>query len=779
MNRVAASLAVCAALVAATLEAGQGPVPVAAATPAPTGSEGLPFAITGPPPPEPPSVIRRDPSGRATVRAVRLASPLRIDGKLDEPIYETVPSMSDFIQQDPVEGAPATEKTEVWVFFDADNFYVTARCWESRPDRMVANEMQRDSRNVPQNESVGIAIDTFYDHRNSMVFEMTSLGGRYDGQVTNERNMNNSWNPVWRFATGKFDRGWVVEERIPFKSIRYRPGTTQIWGFNVRRRNQWKNETSYLVPIPASFGPGGHFRGISLAATLVGLEVPSGSKNVEIKPYGSSSLTTENVALPRVSNDVNADWGADVKYGITQNMTADMTYKTDFAQVEADEQQVNLTRFSLLFPEKRDFFLENQGTYEFGGVGRVMPNSMTPGTTTSADVPILFYSRRIGLDASGNAVPIVGGGRLTGRVGKFSLGLLNIESDKLAAARIAATNFSVARVKRDILRKSSVGVAFTRRSLSESAAGSNAAYGIDGTFGFFDSLAINAFWAQSRSPGQSSDDTSYRAQLDYTGDRYGVQVERLMVGSQFNPEVGYVRHRDMRRSFGQFRFSPRTRQNKTVRKLFWIGWADYIENGVGRVDTRQYGGEFDLDFHSGDRYILRYTDTYEFLPAALRLAPGATVPTGGYEYGNLATEFNFGRGRKLASGNVGVEYGTFYDGHKTTYSLSQGRVAFPPHLSIEPTYSINRVQLARSEFTTHLVGSRLNVNVTPLMFVGALLQYNSTAHNVSANVRLRWEYQPGSELFIVLNEQRDTLLGGFPYLNNRTFIIKINRLFRF
>jgi hypothetical protein len=298
-------------------------------------------------------------------------------------------------------------------------------------------------------------------------------------------------------------------------------------------------------------------------------------------------------------------------------------------------------------------------------------------------------------------------------------------------------------------------------------------------FRFYDNLTLNAFWAETQSAGRPGDDTSYRSQLDYAGDRYGIQVERMMVGANFNPEIGYVRHPDMLRTFGQFRFSPRPRRSKTVRKLYWTGWVDYIENGSGRVDTRQQGGEFAIDFHNGDRYNLRYTNTYEFLPVPLPLAPAATVGTGGYQYASVQTGFNFSPVRQLASGNVALEHGTFYDGHKTTVSLSQGRVALPPHFSVEPTYSINRVELAHSAFTAHLVGSRVNVNLTPLMFATALLQYNSTAGAVSMNVRFRWEYQPGSELFVVLNEQRDTLAGGFPALTNRAFVVKVNRLFRF
>jgi hypothetical protein len=319
--------------------------------------------------------------------------------------------MSDFIQQDPQEGSAATEKTEVWLFFDRDQVYISFRCWESYPERLVASEMRRDNQTVlAGNDNLGFIFDMFYDRRDSAFFTVNPLGGRSDGQVTNERQYNPDWNPVWDLAVGRFEGGWTIEAAIPFKSLRYRPGRAQIWSFNVRRINRWKNEISNLTRLPASRGIAAIMQ-TSLSATVVGLEAPPGSKNLEVKPYAISDLTSDLAATPKLSNDLGGDVGVDVKYGVTQNLTADFTYNTDFAQVEADEQQINLTRYNLFFPEKREFFLENQGTFAFGGAATGGGQAATP-----SDTPILFYSRRIGLN-QGRAVPIQVGGRLTGRLG--------------------------------------------------------------------------------------------------------------------------------------------------------------------------------------------------------------------------------------------------------------------------------------------------------------------------------------------------------------------------
>jgi hypothetical protein len=465
--------------------------------------------------------------------------------------------------------------------------------------------------------------------------------------------------------------------------------------------------------------------------------------------------------------------GFDAKYAVTRNLAADLTVNTDFAQVEADQQQVNLTRFSLFFPEKREFFLENQGTFSFGGVA---VGSLNAG---QSDAPILFYSRRIGLNA-GREVPIEAGGRLTGRAGRYSIGAINIQSADEDQSGALATNFTVARVKRDILSRSSVGAIVTNRSVSSIGAGRNLAYGLDGSFVFFKNLQINTYWARTeddRPLRAGGNDTSYRAQLDYNGDRYGLQIERLGIGDSFNPEVGFVKRLDMFRNFAQARFSPRPNGRGALRKYVYQATVDYIENGTGRLETRTATGEFALDFKNADKVGVTYTNEYEFLPIPTRIG-SATLPVGAYEFDTTRVYYNMGQQRTV-SANLSVDYGTFYDGHKTTLSAARGRVPVTSQLSFEPSYSYNRVRLSVGNFDTHLAGSRVTYTMTPLMFVSALLQYNTSTNAVSTNARLRWEYHPGSELFVVYNEERNTLTPRFPGLNNRSFIVKFNRLFRF
>jgi hypothetical protein len=728
-------------------------------------------------------VVNRTPaSDKVTIRAIRLSEPLRIDGRLDESVYSDASPLSDFVQMEPEGGKTATEKTEVWVAFDQRNVYVSFRAWESHPERMIANEMRRDSNNIRQGDCVGFSLDTFFDHRNALQFEASPIGARTDGQSTNERQYNADWNPVWDLAVGKFEGGWTVEAAIPFKSIRYAGGE---WGFQARRNNKWKNEISYLTAVPPAFGMGRGSFSASLFAVVTGLEVPERSRTLEIKPYVVGNMTTDRTATPQILNTPDGDLGADAKYAVTQSITADLTYNTDFAQVEADEQQVNLTRFSLFFPEKRDFFLENQGIFTFGGAG---VNSAATGATStgsgtvpgdSGETPQLLYSRRIGLNGS-KVVPIWGGGRVTGRVGRTTLGLVNMETRDDDASTSPATNFSVVRLKRDILRRSSIGLLATNRSTAQAGNGSSQVVGIDTALAFFSNVAVNAYFARATSAGTSRDNLSYRTQLDYGGDRYGLALERLSVGSNFNPDVGFVRRPDIRRNFALARFSPRSRRIKAIRKYYAIGQFTYTNDGAGRLNTRIADGDISIEFQNSDRVDIGINDDYEFAKTAFPVIVSTVrLPSGGYHFRTGRVGYNFGQQRPY-SGSVLFEQGSYYNGDRTTITLRGSRVNLTSQFSVEPNFSINAVDLPvpNGSFTAKLLGPRVTYTMTPLMFASALIQFNSSTNSLSMNARLRWEYRPGSELFIVFNEERDTLAPNFPASRNRALIFKINRFFR-
>ena len=749
--------------------------------------------------PAAPEVITRDDDGSATVRAVRLNAPLEVDGRLDEPVYSEVPPIGDFIQTLPDEGTPATELTEAWIMFDEDNVYVSARVHEEVPEsQWTANEMRRDSNQIGNNDNFGVVFDTFYDRRNGYFFYTNPLGAMVDAQITNEGSPNFDWNPVWDVRTGRFDGGWTVEMRFPFKAFRYSPGTSQVWGLQVRRAIRRKNEWSHLTPVPRSAaGSSGRaaIMRLSRAATLAGIEAPPAGLSIDVKPYGIGHMTTDRSATPEVENELGGDGGVDLKWAITQNLAADFTYNTDFAQVEVDEQQINLTRYSLVFPEKREFFLESRGIFDFpargaGGGGGGAGGGRGPGRGgAGGGAPSAFFSRRIGLQG-GQLVPILGGGRLTGKIGPIGVGALNVQTDEVTEVDALGnestvaelTNFTAVRLRADILGRSNIGALFTRRSRSLASEGWNHTYGADASFAFFEDLYIAGYYALTETPGladlQERLGQSYQARVNYNADLEGFSASYLLVEDDFNPEVGFLRRSGFRQAQVSLRRSPRP-SLEAIRQVRIQASADYVENArLGYVESRGISASVGIEFENSDQINLSYTDTYENLTQDERIT-GATIPAGRYPFGSAQASYSFGPQRFL-SGNVSARYGTFYDGHLASAGISRGRIVVIPQLSLEPSVSYNWVDLPSETYNTTLAVTRVNFTFTPRMFLSALVQYNSSNDSFSANARLRWEYAPGSEIFLVYTEERDTSdFERFPVLSDRGLVLKVTRLLRF
>jgi hypothetical protein len=742
--------------------------------------------LDGAPPPIAPASITRDSLGRATVRAIRLTEPLRLDGVLDEAIYGDNQPFGDFVAVTPVAGRPSSERTDVWVAFDDENIYVTCRCWESAPpEEWIVNELRRDTPGLRNNEHFGVMFDTFYDRRSGMMFYANPIGGRSDYSVVDEGSPNTDWNPVWDVRSGRFEGGWTIEMAIPFKSLRYRAGQDQMWGIQMRRSIRHKNEWTYLNPVPAVLAGPQALNRISAGGTLVGLDLPPAGNNLELKPYGIAGLSTNHLVDPGVDNDGTADLGLDFKYGLTANLTADVTLNTDFAQVEVDEQQVNLTRFSLFFPEKRDFFLENRGVFDFGrGIpvfggggggdgGRRGGGGVFGG---GGDAPQLFYSRRIGLDRD-EVVPIQAGARITGKVGKYAIGALNIQTDGVASAGIQETNYSVFRVKRDVLRRSSIGAIFTNRSVAVESPGSNRAYGADLAFGFGEGLTGSAYLARTETEGLTGDDRSWQAKVDYNGDLIGANLEALEVGGDFNPEIGFVRRSGFRKSSGSARYSPRPTSIESIRKLTWQVTVDYFEDEAGRMESRDQEARFNVELESSDQITLQANRKFERLVDPFDVTSDLEIVPGSYAYNDFRAFVTFGPQRRL-SGSLSLNWGDFFDGSIASIGINQGRLVVTDRLSLEPGISLNFIDLPQGSSDQAVGRLRADYGFTPRMFASALMQYNSADRTFSSNLRFRWEYRPGSELFIVWTDERDTTRGGSG-LRSRALALKVTRLLRF
>ena len=731
--------------------------------------------ILGPAPPEPPAMIRRDEEGGATMRATRLEEPLDFDGRLDEAIYDRVPGVSDFIQTEPLEGEPATEKTEVWVFFDDEAIYIAGRCWDTRPDRIVATELRRDHGSIWLNQHLAVTFDTFYDRRNAFIFYLNPVGGFFDGLITDERNFNRDWTAVWDSRTARFEGGWTTELRFPFKTLRYPAAGPQVWGINFRRVVRWKNEISYLTRLPAALGIWAITK-VSSYATLVGLVAPPSSRNVEVKPYLIGDAAGARTGSGALERDYGGDFGVDAKVGITSGLIADLTWNTDFAQVEADAQQINLTRFSLFFPEKREFFLEGQGIFAFGTSERIQRSAASRRFGPPSSVPVLFFSRRIGISGD-RVVPIHGGARMTGKLGDYSVGALAMRSGESVAAGAPETDFSVLRLKRDILGRSTVGVMGTYRSDTASGLGRNFAYGMDARFGFYENLDIRGYAAWTQSEHQDRTGLSYRGQFDYAHDRYGLQLERLVVGEDFDPGIGFLRRRDFQRNYVEARFSPRPRSIAWLRKIGWTFGLDHTTDNEGILETRIAALRTEMEIENGDSFQFELARNREVLHDDFRLTDDLAVVAGTHDFDYARASYRAGPQRPI-SGTFAYQEGGFFSGTRRELAW-RGRIEAGHRLTVEPVFSLNWINLPAGGYDTRLVASRINYSLSPRSFLAAFLQYNSAANSLSTNVRFRWEYQPGSDFYVVYNSLRDTLMPGYPELDTQALIVKFTRLFRF
>jgi len=723
--------------------------------------------ILGPAAPAAGEAVRRDADGRVTLRAFRLAEPLTVDGVLDDPVYDQVPAADGFTQQEPIEGAPASESTRVWVFYDDDSLYVAAELAEDHPELLMANEMRRDQRNIHWGDSFSVVIDTFYDRRNGFLFHTNALGALFDAQVTDERNTNSDWNTVWWTRTQRLEDFYTVEIRIPFRSLRYSAGGPQIWGINFRRRIKHNNEQVFFTPTPQAYDRFALLR-LSNAATLVGLEAPAGSRRMELKPYAIGSQS--HVPLRGINSEWSGDVGADFKFGVTDGLTADVTWNTDFAQVEDDETQVNLSRFSLFYPEKREFFLEGQGVFDFGG----RETRFFGGPT---DVPIPFFSRSIGI-SGGSAVPILGGARLHGRAGAYQMGLMNIQTGDVGGLDVESTNFSAFRMKRDLFARSNIGVIATHRNISADGSGANSLYGVDGNFAPTEHIRFNTFYMATSEPDVETghNAASYMGQFRYDTDLIDVTAERLYLGGDFNPGMGFVRRRDFTKNGGSLQVAPRPRGIEAIRQIELKAEVNNYDRPDGEMETREYRFDARAILESSDRLMFDHTVTEERLLEGFDLSDEVAVPAGNFRFSRTGIRIRMGSHRRV-SGFLRYEWGDFFSGTRQEVSY-MGRAEVNQRFSLEPNISLNWIAVPGGNVEAQVSRLRVTYTVSPRSFVGALVQYNSAARLYSANVRFRWEYSPGSDLFVVFSTNRDEgdRLSG---LSDRTLVVKFTRLFRF
>jgi uncharacterized protein DUF5916/cellulose/xylan binding protein with CBM9 domain len=722
---------------------------------------------------------------RATkiVHAVRIAERMTIDGSLTEPAWERAAPATDFVQWSPSPGELSPERTEVRFLYDDDNLYIGFHSWDSDMAHRTVTELKEDF--GPTNSDVAtIVIDSMHDRQSGYQFATNAAGARRDAQISNDGQYNNDWDGVWDVKVTLQEDGWIAEFVIPFKTFRFSNAPTQEWGINLGRRILRRNEDAQWAPIPVRFRGIGK---ISLAGTLTGLENLRPGRNLKIKPYvlGSATQARSELGLPlqtvhSVTRVEDYDGGVDLKYGIGRSLMLDGTYNTDFAQVEVDQQQVNLTRFSLFFPEKRDFFIENAGIFGFGGGGGGTGRSTTGGSSTAAGGNLSpFYSRRIGLSPAGTPIPIIGGARLSGKAQGYDVGLLAMKTNKLeprnasgaAAPTIPSNNYLVGRVRRNLLRNSFVGALLTHRD-STIDGDYNRVYGADAFFEL-DKWQFNSYILRSDTPGKEGRNQARRLGAAWQTDEWNASAEYNAVQSNFNPEVGYLRRSNFSQYSADVGWRPQLEQSERIRNLDFGGSIDYYEDGVGQLETRSQDANAGILFESNALVNISVNQTFDRLVRPTRIV-SVVLPPGDYNYRSQTATFSTNQSRKIA-GSGNYTWGEFWDGTRTSWG---GTLGLTPnyHFNLDLSYSRNDAALANGAFVTDLVGARLVYAFTGRAALNAFVQYNTETHQVSSNIRFNLIHHPLSDLYLVYNDRRDTTYGE---LMERSFVVKVTNMFDF
>ncbi|MGD9905921.1 MAG: DUF5916 domain-containing protein [Vicinamibacterales bacterium] len=739
------------------------------------------------------------------------ATPPTIDGRVDDAAWTGIAPHTTFIQQDPRLGEPATEKTEVRLLFSRTHVYVSFVCFDQDPSRIIVSQARRDA-SLAETDSVIAVFDTFNDNQNAFVFGTNPLGIEYDGQVAREGQtsglsfgggaagtqrggvsaFNPNWDGDWTVRAQITDRGWEAEMAIPLRTLRYSAGDNQTWGFNVMRNIRHKNEQVYLAEIPRGFD----IYRISLAAKVPGLTLPN-RRDVKFIPYVLGS-TNKDFTRSGDQVDTKAEIGGDLKWGVRPNLTLDVTANTDFAQVEADEEQVNLTRFDLFFPEKRPFFLENATTFQFG-----QPQSID-----------LFFSRRIGLSGAGGTllpIDILAGTRLSGKVGgSWNVGLLNIQTNDandLAGNRIALdTNFTAMRVQKEVGR-SSYGAMFVGKYVTGDTAGSsfnkwNRAYGVDANWQLSEGQRVSAFYARTDTPEDTDvvaataprgSDWSARGFYDFRNRLWQIGGGVSRVGYNFNPEVGFLPRRNFIRPEFRVFFQPQPTRPKWIRRVaphvsanaFYDATALGANGRPGgdgdrRLQTAFWhvhlfeiqpmrGGRFGWFFDVNKDNPIRSFQVYN------RDGNRIDIPVGDYTWVQHAFEY-FHDPSAAVTGGIRVRTGEYYNGDFNAIELSSD-YRFTARVTASVGWTRQEVSLPQGKFVANLVPVKTTIAFTNLASLSVLAQYNGQTGQFSANARLALLNRSGTGLFVVYNDRRDVLDSTSYDTVGRSFVIKFTRLF--
>lgn len=692
------------------------------------------------------------------IQALRTGRPIEIDGVLVDEAWRTAPAIDSFTQQEPLVGQPATERTEVKVLYDASNLYIAVHAFDSDPDRIVATEMRRDSSRLFDEDNFEVILDTFRDSRSGYMFVTNPLGAKLEQQIFEEgggntrgsaSNINKDWNGVWEAAARRTNDGWTAEIAIPMVTVRSPDVPVQVWGINFMRSIRHKNEQVYWSPIPKPYS----IMQVSLAGTVTGMTDINRGLDLRIKPYATGGAQY-NRNGDVSATDPTKDIGVDVKYGLGHGLGLDVTVNTDFAQAEVDEQQVNLTRFPLFFPEKRDFFLENSGQFTVGsqGLERVMD---------------LFFSRQIGLSSTGQPIGIRGGARMTGKVNGNNIAVMDLQTEEYGPQ--PGQNFLISRYSKDIGRRSKVGGLFINKESMNSGM-YNRVMSADALFAPNPSFSIHTIAAKTFTPGVSGDDLAYHARALYLDRKWQTYAEFTNIDPNFNDEVGFIPRKGIRQTKVHLERNPRP--GGIIRVMEPMANIIYITDQNNRLLTRRIHQMLGTRFQNGAYLNVWWNNWFDQVDAPFRVQT-VIIPPGAYHYNELMFMANSSPARRIYE-QFAYSPQTYYGGNRTDISGTIG-VRATSRVSAEYSLQRNDVDGPWGAFVVNLSILRLDLALSPRQTIRSLTQYNSLARQFTTSIRYNFIYRPGSDLYVVYDELQINQLQR-PELRNRQLVVKTTYL---
>jgi len=708
---------------------------------------------------------------RPTSKAVQIEKGPTIDGEvLTDPLWLKVNTMGEMVQNQPNWGSAPSEKTDIRIAYTATTFYLSVVCYDSTPEALVVSDARRDA-DLEGTDAFLFILDTYHDSQNGFVFGTNSVGIEYDAQVDNEGqgNFNNNrqqggviggfnlnWDASWVVKTKVGDFGWSAEFAIPFRTLRFQSGDNTTWGINFRRNIRKTNEINFWSQLPLGLD----MKRLSLAGTLTDLSIKNPG-NLKVIPYALTRVDRDFTEVDG-GTDFDTEVGVEKKYSITPSMTLDLTYNTDFAQVEVDDQQVNLDRFNLFFPEKRPFFLENAGLFTVGSPGEVD----------------LFFSRRIGIAAGGIQTPIIGGARLSGKINKTNIGLLNMTTGDVPDLGIDKNNFTVARINHQEGRSGIGGLFANRSGIGDDISGDyNRTYAIDGRLGLGKKAKLSGYLAKTDTPELEGNDMSFQFRSDYNWNGWRMFAGYTEVGENFNPEVGFLgREGGFKKVEGLIFYTmrPKKEGSRFLENRPHISYRGYWD-----AENRQQTGFLHIDNHWVWKNAFEVHTGVNFTTQGVytpfEISDGITVPVGTYDHAEsqIVIITNPSKPVSLSSRHVN---GGFFGGTRFANSASINLI-LGDKFNSEIGFQHNDIRLPAGNFTADVFRGRVAYSFTPNIFVQSLIQYNSVADIWSANIRFGWLQQANTGLFLVYNENRGQVSDLVSGPLNRSFILKYSRVF--